>query len=111
MPEIVGNNLAVSNALSIVQAQENRPARETRPERERETRESENVTAPQRNADPEALEEAFNALQTERNEQSRSALQQEPAGGARNAINLYQQTQSFLQRDQLANLVGFDDFG
>lgn len=110
MPEIANTNLSVSNALVVSQAAENRNTERTRADNAERQQRTEQVEQAQRDASPEALEEAFNSLQTEREGQVRNALESESANGQRAGANAYQQTERFLQRDQLTRLVGFDDF-
>ncbi|QGX38449.1 hypothetical protein [Permianibacter aggregans] len=110
MPEIANTNLSVSNALVVSQAAENRNTERTRANNAERQQRTEQVEQAQRDASPAALEEAFNSLQAEREGQVRNALESEAANSQRSGANAYQQTENFLQRDQLTRLVGFDDF-
>ena len=110
MPEIANTSLSVSNALVVNQAAENRNAERTRADNVERQQQAERVEQTQRDASPAALEEAFNSLQAEREGQVRNALESEPTNSQRGGANAYQQTENFLQRDQLTRLVGFDDF-
>ena len=65
---------------------------------------------PERSVNANELEQAFNVLNTTRSGENRSALYEEPQGVAQTATRAYEQTESFLQRDELTQLVGFDGY-
>jgi len=108
MPEISGIN---TNALPI-SPNADRSSRALPPAKkdQEELLNRAEQNEPERSVDASDLEQAFNSLQTARSGENRSGLYEEPQGPAQNATRAYEQTESFLQRDQLTQLVGFDGY-